>query len=278
MPASHQLGLDLAQLRPQPLRLGDARELKASVLGLPADMREAQKPERLRLAESPRLPSLGREPAELDQARLLGGQLQAELRKPAAKLGEEPLGVITMLEADDVVVGETHDDHIAVRIPPPPLVGPQVEDVMEIDVCEQRRNRCLLRRSLRRLRPLPVLDHSRLQPLTDQTHDAPVRDPVLEEPPQPPVVDGVVEATDVRIQHPAHLPPQDPGRERIQRLMRAAPRPKPVREAEKVRLEDGVQDLDDGTLEGACPPMRQRPTVAAARPPSGCTPSATVSP
>src|SRR6266545_5550794 len=111
MPASHQLGLDLAQLRPQPLRLGDARELKASVLGLPADMREAQKPERLRLAESPRLPSLGREPAELDQARLLGRQLQVELRKPAAKLGEEPLGVITVLEADNVVVGEAHDDH-----------------------------------------------------------------------------------------------------------------------------------------------------------------------
>src|SRR6266542_5274856 len=142
MPASHQLGLDLAQLRLQPLRLGDALELKASVAGLPADVREAQEPERLRLAESPLLSSLGGEPAELDQARLLGGQLQVELRKPAAKLGEEPLGVITMLEADDVVVGETHDDHIAVRIPPPPLVGPQVEDVMEIDVCEQRRNDC----------------------------------------------------------------------------------------------------------------------------------------
>src|SRR5437667_37550 len=148
MPTSHQLGLDLAQLRPHPLRLGDARELKPPVLGLPADMREAQKPERLRLAESPRLPSLGREPAELDQAQ-----------------------------------------------------------------------------------------------------DALVRDPVLEEPQQPAVVDGVVEATDVRVEHPAHLPPQDPGRERIQRLMRAAPRPKPVTETEKVRLEDGVQYLDDGTLE-----------------------------
>src|SRR5262249_4697316 len=71
MPASHQLGLDLAQLRPQPLRLGDAFELKAPVAGLPADGREAKKRERLRLAESPLLSSLGGEPAELDQARLL---------------------------------------------------------------------------------------------------------------------------------------------------------------------------------------------------------------
>src|SRR5438034_102757 len=249
MPASHQLGLDLAQLRPQPLRRGDPFELKAPVAGLPADVREAQEGERLRLAETPLLSSLGGEPAELDQARLLGRQLQAELRKPAAKLGAEPLGVITMLEADDGVVGETHDDHIPARMPPPPLVGPQIDDVMEIDVREQRRDRCPLRRPLPRLRPLPVLDHSRLQPLADQAQDALVRDPVLEEPQQPAVVDGVVEATDVRVEHPAHLPPQDPGRERIQRLMRAAPRPKPVTETEKVRLEDGVQYLDDVTLE-----------------------------
>jgi hypothetical protein len=75
-------------------------------------VREAQERERLRLAEAPLLSSLGGEPAELDQARLLGGQLQAELRKSVAKLGEEPLGVIPVLEADDVVVGEAHDAHI----------------------------------------------------------------------------------------------------------------------------------------------------------------------
>jgi hypothetical protein len=39
-----------------------------------------------------------------------------------------------MLETDDVVVGEAHDDHLTVRVPPPPLVGPQVEHVVEIDV------------------------------------------------------------------------------------------------------------------------------------------------
>jgi hypothetical protein len=67
------------------------------------------------------------------------------------------------------------------------------------------------------------------------------------------VVDGVVEATDVRVEHPAHPPPHDPGRQRIQRPMRAAPRPKPMGEAEKVRLVDGVQDLDNGTLEKLVP-------------------------
>ena len=72
-------------------------------------------------------------------------QLQAELREPVAQVGEEPLGVLPMLEAHDVVVGEPHDDHVPARVPPSPLVGPQVEDVVQVDVRKQRRNRRPLR-------------------------------------------------------------------------------------------------------------------------------------
>jgi hypothetical protein len=36
----------------------------------------------------------------------------------------------------------------------------------------------------------------------------------------------------VRVEHPIHLPPRDPGGERIQRVMRAAPRPESGGEAE----------------------------------------------
>src|SRR5512144_3074149 len=42
--------------------------------------------------------------------------------------------IISMLEAHHVIVSETHDDQIATRVPPPPLVGPQVEHVVEVDV------------------------------------------------------------------------------------------------------------------------------------------------
>ena len=107
-------------------------------------MREAQEPERLRLAESLLLPALGGEPAELDQPRFLGRQLQVELREPAAKISEEPLAVITVLNAHDVFVGETHDDHIAARLPPPPPLGPQVQHVRQVHVRKQRRNKDLL--------------------------------------------------------------------------------------------------------------------------------------
>jgi hypothetical protein len=36
-----------------------------------------------------------------------------------------------MLEAHHKVVSETHDHNITVRVPAPPLVTPQVKDVVE---------------------------------------------------------------------------------------------------------------------------------------------------
>jgi hypothetical protein len=99
---------------------------------------------------------------------------------------------------------------------------------------------------------------------------------MLEELQHPPVVDGVVEPTDVRVEHEVHLLATDPGRERIQRVMRGAPGPKPVREAEEVRLVDAVEHLDDGTLKDlvlqgsyaqrALPPVRLRDVHPPRRP------------
>jgi len=68
-------------------------------------VREPQEPERLWLRQTALCSALGGEPPELDQPRLLRVQLQGELRKPLAKVGEEPLGIVTVLEAGDPVVG-----------------------------------------------------------------------------------------------------------------------------------------------------------------------------
>jgi hypothetical protein len=106
-----------------------------------------------------------------------------------------------------------------------------------------------LRRPLIALRPRPVLDDPRAQPLADEAQDPLVRDPVLKEPPQPAMIKAGEVVADVRVEHPVHLPPQDPGGERIQRVMRAAPWPEPVGEAQEVRLVNGAQHLDDGPLE-----------------------------
>src|SRR5919197_1192380 len=141
MLASLDLPLEDSELGRYPLRVGAPVELKAPSPCLPADMLEAQEAERLRLAEAPPLAIPGGEPPELDQPRLLGRQFQVELREPAAKVSVKPLCVLPILEPHHGIVGETHDHDLTARVPAPPLVGPEVEDVVRINVGKKRRNR-----------------------------------------------------------------------------------------------------------------------------------------
>jgi hypothetical protein len=98
-------------------------------------------------------------------------------------------------------------------------------------------------------RSLTLLQHAGPQPSLDEAHDAPVRHTVLEETDEPFVVQRIEEATNVRVEHPLHSSRFEADRQRVERLMRAAPGPEPVREAEKVRFVDGVQHVDDGPLD-----------------------------
>ncbi len=65
-------------------------------------------------------------------------QLQPELREPLAEIGKEPQRILLVFEAHNEVVRPTHDDHIPVRVAASPPVCPQVEDVMKVNVGEQR--------------------------------------------------------------------------------------------------------------------------------------------
>src|SRR5215471_7893878 len=57
--------------------------------GLPADMREAQEVERLRLTEPPGLPVSGGEPPELDQPSLIGLEPQPEPGESVPQVGRK---------------------------------------------------------------------------------------------------------------------------------------------------------------------------------------------
>src|SRR6266511_4669519 len=201
MPACLELVFDLLELGPHPLGDRDAPEPEPPAPGLPADVREAQEVERLRLSEPVRLAVRGGEPPELDQASLVGMQLQGELRDPVAKIVEELLGVTSMLEPDHEVVRPAHDDHVTACVASPPLPGPLVQHIMEVHACEQRRRRSSLRCPLRCLRPAPVLDDSCGQPLTDQPQDPPVRYPMLDEPHQPGLIELGEEVADIRVKY-----------------------------------------------------------------------------
>src|SRR6266545_6314241 len=120
---------------------------------------------------------------------------------------------------------------------------------------------------------------SRGRSLMNQGFGAPhprVRDPMLEKPLQPIPIKLAEEVADIRVEYPAHPPPLDTDRQRIQRLMRVAPRPEPVGEAPELRLIHGVEHLDDGPLDNLVlqrgdaerpqPPVRLRDVCPSRRP------------
>jgi len=72
---------------------------------------------------------------------------------------------------------------------------------------------------------------------------------MLHELDQPTLVEVIEKSSNVGIQNVVHLLLQERVRQRIQCLMLAAPRTKPIRESEKVLLVDLVEDGDHGMLD-----------------------------
>src|SRR5947209_6190208 len=131
-------------------------------------MREAEEVEGFGAFVAATLPVLRREAAELERSRLLGVQFQSELLETLAELGVERLCIRTMLKPGDEVVGVANDDHLAARPLLPPLLGPEVEDVMKVEIGEERANAAALHRPQFAYDPLPVFQHTGLQPFLDE--------------------------------------------------------------------------------------------------------------
>ena len=66
---------------------------------------------------------------------------------------------------------------------------------------------------------------------------------------QPSVIDAVKVCADVRVEHPVHFPPSYPGRESIKCMMWPTTRAKSIRETDEVTFVDGIEYLDNGTLD-----------------------------
>ena len=116
-----------------------AVDLEAPFQSRPTDVCESQEGERLRLPFASLFPVLAREAPELDQASLLRMQLETEAGQPLAQLPQASLRLCTVLESNDDVVGETHDDHVALVLSAPGL-DPEIEHVVKVDVCQQGRD------------------------------------------------------------------------------------------------------------------------------------------
>src|ERR1700746_1749031 len=91
--------------------------------------------------EPERCQALGcREATKLNQAGLVRMERQLELLKSRAHRIKEATGVALVLEADDHIIGIAHDDHVASSLTPSPALGPQIQDVVEVDIGEEGRN------------------------------------------------------------------------------------------------------------------------------------------
>jgi len=88
-----------------------------------------------------------------------------------------------------------------------------------------------------------------VQPLADQTQQDAVLHPLAKHGPELAMVEGVEEAVEVQLQHPAALHRHGPLPEILQRLVRGAAGPKPIRAGEKRLLVDRLEHHADGALE-----------------------------
>ena len=68
---------------------------------------------------------------------LSGCRCNAKSARRSRQSVQEPLGIVPVLEADDNIIGIAHDDHVAGGVASSPAFGPQIEDVVQIDVRQQ---------------------------------------------------------------------------------------------------------------------------------------------
>ena len=136
--ASTELVLDVLEPRSHAIAPRFALQLEAATPGLAADEREPQKREGRWLTQTASPPSLSRMATKLQQARLLLVQFESKALEPQSHRIPEAPRVGFMLKAHNGIVGVSHDNDVACGFSRSPLLGPEVEDVVQVDISEQR--------------------------------------------------------------------------------------------------------------------------------------------
>ena len=140
MPSPAKGFLDPLQGAGHPLHNRLASQLEVPPFGLHAVVREAQKVEGLR-SPQPSYPTapIG-EPSELDEPGLVGVQAQFKASEALLYGIQEVLRVPLMLKTHHNIIGVPHDDGIAFDLVATPLLEPEIEDVVQVDVRQDRGN------------------------------------------------------------------------------------------------------------------------------------------
>jgi hypothetical protein len=130
-------------------------------------MREAQKVKGLRLAIATLLSIPGCKAAELDQSRFGGMQLQVEFRESFTEFRLKSLSILMVLESHHEIISIPDDDYIAMSMMMTPIMSPDIEHIVEIDIRQQGADTAPLRRTCLRPASTSFLQNTRVQPLLD---------------------------------------------------------------------------------------------------------------
>ena len=148
-------------------------------------MRESKEVEGLRATLPPRPAVRHREPAELDEACLVGMQFERELAHPLPEVVEKLLRIRLALATNDEIIAVAHDDGVPRGLSGAPfLLEPEVEDIVQVNIGEDGRNHRALRSPLQVVLPLGAFHDAGVQPLGNQPQYPFVPDSVLEKPQQ----------------------------------------------------------------------------------------------
>lgn len=121
--------------------------------------------------------SLARKPPEHEELSLPIRDREMELPQPLRQRGLEALRIRAVLEAGNVVVGKTDQAGLATTLARKDPLEPQVEDVMEVDVREDRRNRppCDTPSAARTTTPLTIAPARSQFPINRKTTESPIQ-------------------------------------------------------------------------------------------------------
>src|SRR5208282_2985658 len=253
-----KLLLDGLKLGPHPVATRTPPDLETPRAGASTDVGKAEEVKGFRFAKPMGFALGRRKAAKLDQSGLVRMERQGVFRHALFEVRQKPYGLGATLEPHDGVVGVSHDDHLASGVACSPLLDPEVENIVEIDVGQQRRDDRPLRGAHHRRGADPVLQHTHCQPFADQAEDPLVANPPFQETEQSVMAYRVKERPDIGVQDPVYLAGLNRHDQRVERVVLPPPRPKPVREPEEVLLVDRVQNfdqrpLDDLVLQGGNP-------------------------
>lgn len=134
MPAAHQRLPKCSQRCPHPLLGREAKQAEPAFAGCATTMREAQKIEGLWPALPPFTTLDGRKSTKLDESSLVRVQGQAERAHTRLQILQETLCRRLAFKAEHTVIGIANHNDLIRGLRSAPLMNPQIESVVQVDV------------------------------------------------------------------------------------------------------------------------------------------------